>query len=565
MNLDQLTIEIRPRRAWEATDLGLLMARRWWWPMMKVWLLLTLPIFLLLNLLPSHLMWLSYTLIWWLKPLFERPLLHILSQAVFNQPPDTRTTLKLFPQLAWRQLFLSLTWRRFSASRSMDLPVIQLEGLAGEERSQRLAILHREDSSPASWLTIMGVHLEPFLGIGMAMLLYALIPTEIHIDWLELVTTQEDSWFILLTNCCNYLAMSLVAPFYVACGFALYLNRRIKLEAWDIDIAFQRIINKRRPTTPKHTALGLLLILIFSGSLSQSPSVHAESLLINSADPVISEGNDSSGLPNLTEPYTRVTAKESITQIAEGDAFHQKQTLRYPTFGDHKKAKKKSEDIEEGGFWSWVFSLFKSKESMVSIASGAELIFWALVLCLIFFVVFRYRHWLAAYLPQSLPKHAIRAKPVTLFGMDITRESLPDDVSASALSFVRANNPRAAFALLYRASLSRLVEAGVVIEDGYTEDECLQAAQQDLQSSNQATQSLNNAMPYFAQLTRSWQQLAYGHITPDSPHAEQLCKQWNAIWHLSQNDLASKHVFNQPSNQTGDSAPVSTDVEVKHD
>ena len=31
MNLDQVSIEIRPRPAWEAVDLGLLMARRWWW------------------------------------------------------------------------------------------------------------------------------------------------------------------------------------------------------------------------------------------------------------------------------------------------------------------------------------------------------------------------------------------------------------------------------------------------------------------------------------------------------------------------------------------------------
>lgn len=148
MNLDQVTIEIRPRRAWEAVDLGLLMARRWWWSMTKVWLLLTLPLFLLLNLVPQDWIWLSTVIIWWLKPLFERPLLHILSQAVFGYLPDTRSTLKAFPAQAARQWFLSLTWRRFSFTRSLDLPVIQLEGLSSERRKQRLGILTAKTPTP---------------------------------------------------------------------------------------------------------------------------------------------------------------------------------------------------------------------------------------------------------------------------------------------------------------------------------------------------------------------------------------------------------------------------------
>src|SRR5690606_9039169 len=104
MNLDQLTIEIRPRRAWEAIDLGLLMARRWWWPMLQVWLLITLPLLALVIFLPASWVWLSYALLWWLKPLFERPLLHILSQAVFDQAPATRMAVKAFWGLAWKQM-----------------------------------------------------------------------------------------------------------------------------------------------------------------------------------------------------------------------------------------------------------------------------------------------------------------------------------------------------------------------------------------------------------------------------------------------------------------------------
>ena len=38
------------------------------------------------------------------------------------------------------------------------------------------------------------------------------------------------------------LAMSLIAPFYVAGGFALYLNRRSELEGWDIEICLRRLL-----------------------------------------------------------------------------------------------------------------------------------------------------------------------------------------------------------------------------------------------------------------------------------------------------------------------------------
>ena len=39
----------------------------------------------------------------------------------------------------------------------------------------------------------------------------------------------------------SYLAVVLfLEPFYVAAGFAMYLNRRVVLEAWDIDQEFRR-------------------------------------------------------------------------------------------------------------------------------------------------------------------------------------------------------------------------------------------------------------------------------------------------------------------------------------
>ena len=36
-------------------------------------------------------------------------------------------------------------------------------------------------------------------------------------------------------------AVLVLEPFYVAAGFALYLNRRTLLEGWDIEVALRRI------------------------------------------------------------------------------------------------------------------------------------------------------------------------------------------------------------------------------------------------------------------------------------------------------------------------------------
>jgi hypothetical protein len=36
------------------------------------------------------------------------------------------------------------------------------------------------------------------------------------------------------------ITIAFVEPFYVASGFALYLNRRAELEAWDIEQEFRR-------------------------------------------------------------------------------------------------------------------------------------------------------------------------------------------------------------------------------------------------------------------------------------------------------------------------------------
>ena len=41
-----------------------------------------------------------------------------------------------------------------------------------------------------------------------------------------------------------YVFVSLIAPFFVASGFSLYLNQRTLLEAWDIELIFRRMTTR---------------------------------------------------------------------------------------------------------------------------------------------------------------------------------------------------------------------------------------------------------------------------------------------------------------------------------
>ena len=77
MRLTDASVAIRPRSAWEAIDLGVLLARRHLGLLMASWALLTLPLFVLLSALLWQYPTVAVLLFWWIKPAWERLPLHI--------------------------------------------------------------------------------------------------------------------------------------------------------------------------------------------------------------------------------------------------------------------------------------------------------------------------------------------------------------------------------------------------------------------------------------------------------------------------------------------------------
>lgn len=161
-----------------------------------------------------------------------------------------------------------------------------------------------------------------------------------------------------------------------------------------------------------------------------------------------------------------------------------------------------------------------------ALAGVAELLLWALVLLGIVFLILKYGSWLERF-PQLLPRRRRQEyRPQTLFGMEVTRESLPDDVGSEALALWQRGEQRQALALLYRASLASLLMVGVPLRDGSTEQECLRLAERMREQLGIPQASLS----YFANLTRAWRRLAYGHQAPSEAEATSLCRDWSQNW-----------------------------------
>lgn len=516
MRLTDASVAIRPRSAWEALDLGVLLARRHAGLLMASWALLTLPLFVLLCLLLwEHPGWAIFAF-WWLKPAYERLPLYILSHALFGDTPSLGQAFKALPGLLKPQLLASLTWRRLSPTRSFDLPVVQLEGLSGPARSQRLVVLGQRDAGGATWLTVVGMHLEMALWLGLISLFYLLLPQQIELDWswqsLANAAAGEWLWLEHLSNLLYALLLIVWEPVYVACGFTLYLNRRTALEAWDIELVFRQLRQRL-------TGVAYALLLGFGLVLLQAPTpamaAGASSCPLPQEDP---HGPEAARL--LKQPLSSQAAQRSIEQLLDAPPFENRETVTLWRFGEDAPAEEPSADSLKGLIEKFL-KLAEFWKSLDAVALFFEALLWAALFALVALLVWRYRDWLAAFGGRlGLPQRRTHLPPSQLFGLEVAPQSLPEDV-AGEVERLWAEQPRAALGLLYRALLSRLLhDYRLPLKGSHTEAEVLRLVQGLDQHELSAFSHL---------LTRHWQNLAYGHRLPPEDLRRALCDDWRRL------------------------------------
>jgi hypothetical protein len=486
MNLDKLQINACMRSGWQALDLGLLMARAWWRTLFVASLLPMLPLtVVLLAIFWKSPFWALFVL-WWLKPFWERLPLFIASRRLFDEQPGVWSSMRSFPL---KDIIPWLLWRRFSLQRAFDNPVTVLEDLKGAPRRQRLRVLHGKYSDVALSNQFVCFCMEWLLAFSLVVLFDFFIPDSFGIRYYnsfgDLKLTGE-----LIFTLAAILAMALVMPFHSMAGFALYLNRRIELEAWDIEISFRNIANRKQTTSAQLMTLPLLVLV---------------AALLGSGLP---------GNAQAADGHDRESAAALIEQVLQGEDFGQDRVVKRWRFKDW------NEDAEET-FPEWIIDFLIWLEQHQELWQGwSGAAFWLKILLvalfggLLFYLVRRYR----GPLSRLVNSRAREDAPVILFGLDVTPESLPTDVPAQVMRLWEAGATRDALSLLYRASLSRLIDRyQVAFHASHTEAECASLVR---------AQGIESLSEFFWELTQVWRRLAYGHRLPAGDTVRALCDDW---------------------------------------
>jgi hypothetical protein len=257
---EESALTLRRRSIWEAADSGLLL-----WRENFVYFLpfCALPFWIcafVLRLLPDTAHLWSWLVLWFLKPLFDRAALHVVSIRFFESPAGLKRISKGLGKSIFRGLAGDMLWRRFSPWRSAMMPVRILEGLKARRVRQRKKILVKGGIDFCVVITIWGFLLEWVLLAGE--ILFGFLMIEIFRE--DLLANMDDFWgkgelFFFTAWCINYM---LVESMYVCMGFGLYINSRVAVEGWDLEILFRKLIKGARPAL-KGAVLVFILGLAF--------------------------------------------------------------------------------------------------------------------------------------------------------------------------------------------------------------------------------------------------------------------------------------------------------------
>jgi hypothetical protein len=509
MKIEDLTVALRPRTAWEAVELGTTLVRRYAGAVWQPWLLVSLSAFVLLNVLCGLVgeIWLAGLLMWWLKPVFDRIPLYVLSRAVFGHVPSVRETVRAQRSFGTRWMFAYLTWRRFSPVRSLYLPVDLLEGGAGEEARARRRALGSPVYGVASVVLLVFVHFELALALGAVSAVMLFAPADLIQETAARmwnVFESQQPWVQVATNALAWMATSVLEPFYVGAGFGLYLNRRTEIEAWDIEMVLRRL---RKRLTEAAAPL-MLLCALWLGAM-QPAHAQDEPFVPDASAPSIEQPRlkDKRAQSTLHEVFgERVVEDEgwqqAVKRAYEDPAVSPKRTVMQWVPKERKPDEPPRPFEGFGRLGEWL-------------ASIGEYGLWIVAGALLLVLLVTAPKWLGWV--REMPHRRERAADEVIRESVAEESPLPDDVPATARRLWQSGRGRDALALLYRASVEAMTQrAHVVLVPGATEAHTLRASRQLPGAEEREA---------FARMVRVWQIAAYAHGLPDDDEFDELLAQ----------------------------------------
>jgi len=545
MKIESLTVALRPRTAWEAVELGTALVRRHASAIWKPWLLLTLPVFALLNVLAWSIdaLWLAGLLMWWLKPVFDRIPLFVLSRAVFGDVPTTRQTLAA--QRNWGLSWLPgyLLWRRLSPLRSLNLPVDFLEGARGSDARERRRALGAPVHGVGALATIVCLHFELAVYLGLASLAIVFVPDDylqatLNRAWATL--KEAPAWLGLLSNALAWVAASLIEPFYVGAGLGLYLNRRTEVEAWDIELALRRMRERLlRGATPLLLALAIGMAFAPTAARAQEADQAQDTEnVVDHADDAEEAPDDEAPRVTLEQVFGRVVDEAGLREGVDAQMTPQPAPPASPVSAGGGRSLAGDGSLRRAVRKAYEDPTVSPKRKVVSwkkrdakkpepkkveppplgklgemLATVGEFGLWIVVIALVGVLLATAPRWLA-WFRGGLAREAREDDEVRRDRADEPPPPLPEDIPSAIRRLWRGGRQREALAMLYRASVeTMLARTQAVLVPGATEADVLRASRKLPRGEDRDA---------FARAVRTWQYAAYAHSFPAGEDFESL-------------------------------------------
>ena len=427
---------------------------------------------------------------WWFKPLYELPILFFLSRALFSEQLSIKQAWTQTLRHFWTLFKTYLTLSRFSTARSVTYSVVFLEMLPRKKRSTRIQTLTAVKTRHYL-LMLACLHIEFVLAYAIITLVGALFFASAiaDIDWtvfFESVDQPAVQNWMTAASITTLIAAALVAPFYVAGGFLIYINRRMQLEAWDIEHRFRRFKVKALQTG---AIAGMFVV----------------ALLLSAHEPAIADDR----VPNIMSPSE---AYQSITDILEHEDFGSTKTQLVP------RNKNPNEDDEDNkpdlSFLEWF------ADSASSLATIFKVILWVVVaifLGLLIYTLFQFKQSFTR--PSALSRISPEGEDAQSHPLT---QDLPIDIVGEAERLLNDGQRRQALSVLFRGALRSVMdEHELKIASGATETDC-QATVTKVASEQQSST--------FTRLLSVWQREAYANQPQPEESIRALINDWKSAF-----------------------------------
>jgi hypothetical protein len=369
------------------------------------------------------------------------------------------------------------------------MPIRVLERIGRKQFRLRKKALVPGGLNFCALVSIMGLVLEAILLLGeivfVMMVTQLFFPSAFNYmrDNLESVEI-----FIFAAFCLNYI---LVESLYVCMGFGLYINSRVEVEGWDLQILFQKFAGPEARQNPLPRTGVTVLLLCFLFALS--PAVHADPGPATWMEEESEGAEESKEAPEYFPEGFPFASEESLEDLEK--------ILASPDFGGEEEGwdirfRKRSTELQEMPDIDWISWLKKIRQ-----AFGYMLRFFA-VLVIMGFAGFA-RYWFLKNKRKGISRFRNGGKS---YVNPLLSPESPQFLFARAEDFFRGGNLREAWAACLAGCIGACTRyRSLSFPSDATEYGCLELVRRALPAEAGG----------FDDLVRSWIFFAYGGRTPN--------------------------------------------------